>query len=213
MKVIQNMLPSSKYDIKSPRTMVAQFYVVHNTANDASARNEISYMIGNNNKVSYHYAIDDKEVVQAIPENRNAYHAGNSLGNNNGIGVEICYSKSGGSKFVEAEKNTAKFLANGLYEKGWNVKDNIKKHQDFSGKYCPHKTLDLGWKRFLNMIQGELNLLNNQKMDKSKEVSKWAEDGYKFVTKHDISDGTRPKDNITREEIWVMFERYNKKFK
>jgi N-acetylmuramoyl-L-alanine amidase len=33
-------------------------------------------MIRNDNKVSFHYAIDDIEIVQGIPENRNAWHAG-----------------------------------------------------------------------------------------------------------------------------------------
>ena len=44
--------------------------VVHNTANDAPAANEIAYMIRNDNEVSFHYAVDDQEVVQGIPENR-----------------------------------------------------------------------------------------------------------------------------------------------
>ena len=29
----------------------------------------------------------------------------------------------------------------------------MKKHQDFDGKYCPHRTLDKGWQRFLNMVK------------------------------------------------------------
>ncbi len=131
------------------------FYVVHNTANDASANNEIAYMIRNDNKVSYHYAVDDKEIVQAIPENRNAWHAGDGGsgdGNRKGIGIEICYSKSGGTRFLDAEKKAAEFIAQGLIEKGWGI-DKVKKHQDFSGKYCPHRTLDLGWDRFLKMVE------------------------------------------------------------
>lgn len=32
-----------------------------------------------------------------------------------------------------------------------------KKHQDWNGKYCLHRTLDMGWERFLNMIRGFLN--------------------------------------------------------
>ncbi len=39
MKVIQNLVPASKYNIKCPYPMVAEFIAVHNTANDASARN------------------------------------------------------------------------------------------------------------------------------------------------------------------------------
>lgn len=160
MNIIQNLVPQSKYNIKCPYTMNAEFIVVHNTANDATARNEIAYMIKNDNQVSYHYAIDDKEIIQAIPENRNAWHAGdgNGSGNRKGIGIEICYSKSGGSKFIAAEKLAAKFIAFKLNEKGWGI-DKVKKHQDFSGKYCPHRTLDMGWQRFLNMVKDELDKL------------------------------------------------------
>lgn len=139
--------------------MTAEFIVVHNTANDASANNEISYMRTNNNKVSFHFAVDDKEVVQGLPLNRNGWHAGdgsNGKGNRKGIGIEICYSKSGGANFVKAEKNAAKFIAQLLKERGWGI-DKVKKHQDFSGKYCPHRTLDMGWQRFLNMVKAEMS--------------------------------------------------------
>ena len=36
----------------------------------------------------------------------------------------------------------------------------MKKHQDFSGKYCPHRTLQVGWASFINLVKHELNLLN-----------------------------------------------------
>ena len=76
VKVVQNLVPKSKYSIKCPYEMVPIGITVHNTANDASARNEISYMISNDNEVSFHYAVDDKEAVQGLPLNRNGWHAG-----------------------------------------------------------------------------------------------------------------------------------------
>lgn len=154
-KLIEMLVSGSKYNIKCPYAMVAEGYCVHNTYNDASAQNEANYMRNNDNKVSFHYVVDDKEVVQCIPEDRNAWHAGdggNGKGNRNYIAVEICYSKSGGERFTKAEKNAAEFIAKGLKAKGWGI-DKVKKHQDFSGKYCPHRTLDLGWERFLNLIR------------------------------------------------------------
>ena len=154
VNIRQNLVDSSKYNIKCPYTMNAEFIVVHNTANDASANNEIEYMKSNNNKVSFHYAIDDTEIVQGIPENRNAWHAGDGNGNGNrkGIAIEICYSKSGGERFDKAEEKAAEFIASKLKEKGWGI-DKVKKHQDFANKYCPHRTLDLGWERFLNKVR------------------------------------------------------------
>ena len=72
MNVIQNLVPESKYGIKCPYAMVPEGVCVHNTANDASARNEVAYMIRNEEHTSFHYAVDDIEVVQGIPENRTA---------------------------------------------------------------------------------------------------------------------------------------------
>ena len=155
VNIRKNLVDSSKYNIKCPYSMNAEFIVVHNTANDASANNEIAYMKSNNNKVSFHYAVDDKEIVQGIPENRNAWHAGDGgsgKGNRKGLSIEICYSKSGGERFDKAEENAAEFIASKLKEKGWGI-DKVKKHQDFANKYCPHRTLDYGWDRFLNKIR------------------------------------------------------------
>lgn len=158
MEIIKNLVSTAKYSIKCPYAMTPTRIVVHNTANDASAKNEISYMITNSNQVSFHFAVDDKEIVQGIPLDRNAWHAGdgNGKGNREGIAIEICYSKSGGDRFIKAEQNAASFIAQLLKERGWGI-DKVTKHQDYSGKYCPHRTLDMGWQRFLNMVQKELN--------------------------------------------------------
>ena len=214
MKVIQNLVSPSKYNIKCPYPMTPEFIVVHNTANDASARNEIAYMISNNNQVSFHYAGDDKEIVQGIPENRNAWHAGdgaNGQGNRKGLSIEICYSKSGGKRFEEAEKLAAKFIAYKLDEKNWGV-DRVKKHQDFSGKYCPHRTLDMGWQRFLDMVQSELNALKGvDKVAEQNTPSSWAQEAWEWAKKEKLLDGTNPKGNVTREQLAVVLQKVLKK--
>lgn len=161
----QLICPTSKWDIKCPYTMTAEFITVHNTANDAPAQNEINYMNSNNYQTSFHFAIDEKEVVQGIPLNRNAWHAGdggNGTGNRKSIGIEICWSKSGGNNFVKAEKLAAKFIAQLLDERAWEI-NRVKKHQDWSGKYCPHRTLDMGWNRFIGMVESELKALKDAK--------------------------------------------------
>ena len=160
----KNLVSKEKYSIKCPNAMTAEFIVVHNTANDAPAENEINYMISNNNEVSYHYAVDDKEVIQGLPTDRNAWACGDGSkgqGNRKGIQIEICYSKSGGARFENAEKNAAMFIAQLLKERGWGI-DKVKKHQDFANKYCPHRTLDKGWASFVNMVKDYLNESNNQ---------------------------------------------------
>lgn len=157
VKITQNIVSSSKYSLKCPNAMTPVGICVHNTANDAAAKGEISYMIGNTSQTSFHFAVDDIEAVQGLPLDRNGWHAGdgNGDGNRKHIGIEICYSKSGGDRFNKAEENAAELIAQLLKERGWGI-DRVKKHQDFSGKYCPHRTLDLGWDRFLGNIQNKM---------------------------------------------------------
>ncbi|MBQ8042609.1 MAG: N-acetylmuramoyl-L-alanine amidase [Clostridia bacterium] len=160
----QNMVSSSKYSIKCPYSMTPQYITIHNTSNNASAENEVKYMISNNNQTSYHVAVDDKYVIQAIPFNRNAWHAGDGAsgtGNRKSIGIEICYSTGNVETFKKAEANCAKYVATLLKQYGWNT-SRVKRHKDWSGKNCPHKTMELGWDRFVKMIQAELDILNGK---------------------------------------------------
>lgn len=158
VKIVQKLVSSNKYSIKCPYEMIPEYITVHNTANDASAENEITYMNNNDSEISYHFAVDDIQAVQGLPLDRNGWHAGdgNGTGNRKSIGIEICYSKSGGDKYIRAEENAVELIAQLLKERGWGI-DRIKKHQDWSGKYCPHRTLDMGWDRFIKLIENKLN--------------------------------------------------------
>lgn len=157
VNIIKKLVPESKYGIKCPYSMTPTRIVVHNTANDATARNEIAYMTNNNYETSFHYAVDDKEIVQGLPLDRNGWHSsdGNGKGNREGIAIEICYSKSGGDKFIKAEQNAVDLIVYLLKKYNWGI-DRVTKHQDYCGKYCPHRTLDMGWNRFINMIKAKL---------------------------------------------------------
>lgn len=168
VNIRKNLMPQSLYSWKSPYSMKPTRIVVHNTANDASADSEIKYMNKSKNQggvqVSFHYAVDDKEIVQGLPENRNGWHAGDGAsgkGNREGIAIEICYSKSGGSRFTKAEKNAVDLIVDILNRYNWGI-DKVTKHQDYSNKYCPHRTLDIGWDRFIKMIESKLKGASNE---------------------------------------------------
>ena len=155
MEIINMTMPQSKYSKKCPYEMVPEEICIHNTANDASAKSEISYMIGNNSSTSYHAAVDNVRIVTGVPFNRNAFHAGDGRsgrGNRKSIGIEICYSKSGGKRFEEAEELCAEYVAYLLDKYGWGI-EKVKRHYDYSKKYCPHRTMDLGWERFLDKVR------------------------------------------------------------
>ena len=168
----QNLVSSGKYSIKCPYSMTPKYVVVHNTANDASAVNEVAYMIRNNNQVSYHIACDDINVVQGLPLNRNAWHAGDGAkgpGNRYGIGVEICYSKSGGARYTNAEENAVYVCARLLHQHGLGI-ESLKQHHDFAlnGKNCPHRIRDEGrWEGFKGRVQWVLGEIKAGRCDAS----------------------------------------------
>lgn len=171
MQITNVVCPESKYPIKCPYEMTPEGIAVHNTYNDASAMSEISYMLGNNNKVSFHAAVDNERIVTGLPFNRNSWNAGdgrNGKGNRKMISIEICYSESGGDRFNEAEELAAAYIAYLLRQYGWGI-DKVTKHQDYSGKYCPHRTLDLGWQRFLDKIKYNLDEQNKPASEEKDE--------------------------------------------
>ena len=155
VKIVEDLVSESKYNTQCPYHMTPEYITIHNTANDASAVNEIAYMKRNNYN-SYHFAVDDVEARQGLPLDRNNFSCGdgaNGTGNRKSIAIEICYSKSGGARYVQAEENCVQLVAYLLKKYGLGV-DRVKKHQDWSGKYCPHRILaENRWETFKNRIR------------------------------------------------------------
>ncbi|HHL0974603.1 TPA: N-acetylmuramoyl-L-alanine amidase [Bacillus cereus] len=159
MEMRKKLVDPSKYGTKCPYTMNPEFISVHNTYNDATAENEIAYMIRNDNQVSFHIAVDEKEAVQGLPLERNAWACGdgNGPGNRKSISVEICYSLSGGKRYDKAEDNAAIVVA-GLMKQYSIPISKVRTHQSWSGKYCPHRMLVEGrWDSFIERVQNAYN--------------------------------------------------------
>lgn len=159
-------LDGSKYSIKCPHYRDPKGIVVHNTYNDAPAANEVAYMQRRTDKVSFHAAIDDKEVVEGLPFERSCYASGdgeNGDGNRNYLQFEICYSLSGGDKYKQAEENAVWYIAHVMNDYNFPMNE-LKKHQDFSGKKCPHRILDeKRWESFVDRVRWCREQLKNEK--------------------------------------------------
>ncbi len=210
MEIKKNICQASKYSLKCPYPMSPIGICIHNTANDASAASEIKYMVSNSASTSFHFAVDDVEAIQGLPLDRNAWHAGDGgsgTGNRKYISIEICYSKSGGKRFEAAMKNAALLTADLLKKYGWDI-SHVKKHQDFSGKYCPHRILsDYGWNYFLNLVKEESNVSKFSDTKghwAEKEIDELANMG---IVLGDEKGNFRPDDKITRAEAAVLIRR------
>lgn len=77
--------------------MEPEYITIHSTANpNSTAQNEADFVCYNSKrKASFHFVCDEKEVIQVLPENEVAFHAGdgkNGTGNRKSLAIEICES-------------------------------------------------------------------------------------------------------------------------
>lgn len=216
MNYIIDHIPKSK-DKRPGAKIVPEYITIHSTGNpNSTARNERGWLTNpsNTRTASWHIVVDEKEAIEAIPLDEVAYHAGNRNGNNKSIGIEICES---GNRQKTLD-NAVKLVAKMLYERGWGV-DKLRRHYDWSGKNCP-RILNYnnwqGWDKFMFDVRKELILLKQGKevnlVDKNKPSS-WAKEAWEWGKKEGITDGTNPKDPITREQVVTMLYRLAKKVK
>ena len=100
-----------------------------------------------------------------MPDNEVGYHAGDSSwkegGNRNGIGIELCVNQGG--NFEQTMRNAAQLTAYLLLQYHLTI-DDVKKHQDFSGKICPSTIIETNrWQDFLNMVQEDYTAQKTQR--------------------------------------------------
>ena len=130
--------------------------VFHNTANTAPAINEIKWLNSKDNTstTSFHFAVDESGVYQAVSTNYATYHAGDFNINNSSIGIEIAKSKLDN---IEEKDNGIKnaTLLIVLLMNYYDIDiENVITHYDSSGKYCPHDIFDrYGLENFYNDIK------------------------------------------------------------
>jgi len=193
--------------------MSPQYITIHSTGNlKSTARNERAWLTNPANKVtaSWHICVDEKEAVEAIPLNEVAWHAGDGgsgTGNRRSISIEICESGDRAKTLENAIKLTAKLL----HERGWGV-DRLRRHYDWSGKICPRIMQPnnwAGWKQFKKDVAKELTGGASTVTQNKNQPSSWAKESWEWAKKEGLTDGTRPKDTTTREEMVTMLHRYH----
>lgn len=155
---------------RSGRKIEPTTLTIHSTANPKStARNERDWLTNpsNTRSASWHECVDEKEVIQAIPLDEEAYHAGDRTGNRSSISLEIC--ESGDRE--KTMNNAVKLVAYRLYERGWEI-DKLRRHFNWSGKICPKILADNNWalwEQFKKDVHRELQRLKGDDMEVRKE--------------------------------------------
>ena len=131
---------------------------IHNTDNPdkgADAKAHAAYMKGDDaqkRQVSWHYTVDDHQVVQSLPVNEVGWHAGTHAGNYSTIGIEICENE--GIDQEAANERAALLTALSLHELDISLADNVVQHNHWSGKDCPYllRHPSDNWDAFLDTV-------------------------------------------------------------
>jgi N-acetylmuramoyl-L-alanine amidase CwlA len=125
--------------------------IIHWTANKgkgANARANRNYFNNTTRACSAHYIVDEKEIVQCVPDNEVAYHVGANAYMPEGkkiiegvyspnyftIGIEICVNSDG--DFNKTYQNTVDLVATLLKKHKLKIED-ILTHNLITGKDCP----------------------------------------------------------------------------
>ena len=180
--------------------------------------------------VSAHYIVGlNGEVLRCLPDDEIGYHAGKSYGpqwnataataNSKYIGIECCHPGADG-KFNDSTYASVVALAASLCKKyGFGI-DRVFRHYDVCGKSCPlyyARNLD-EWIKLKNSIAARLSgtqaaappasaSASPQTAPKpvqqplNNDPSSWAKDAWDWAKSNGYNDGTRPRDNTTREEV------------
>ena len=158
MNIKQMLIPTNRTDQRPGRQLNPSAIVIHSTANiNSNAYDEAVYVCYNSQRTaSYHYVVDDAQIIQVIPDNEMAYHAGN-IANLCAIGVELCETG-----------DRQKTLDNGimlvkLLMDRYNIPiDKIYTHSYFMTKNCPRILIDdnyikdgLNWHWFVSRLTGD----------------------------------------------------------
>lgn len=151
---------------------------IHNTAGFRSAIEERDRLDRrrDNISVSFHYAVDENNIIEIVPPNFITWHAGDGEkgeGNLHSISVEICRSKCLGDDeklYRKAEENAVVFTAFLLDYYNLPI-SALRKHQDWSGKYCPHKILSENrWDDFKLRVESLLKETRGNKSSSKKVI-------------------------------------------
>lgn len=135
-----------------------KYIVIHETANTRAGANANAHArlqaSGNSRAASWHYTVDDKEIVQSFDDNKQCWHAGNRYYNENSIGIEICVNEDG--NFKKAVENAAA-LTRHLMRKYKIPESRVIQHNAASGKNCPANLRNgkkgVTWTDFKRMLQ------------------------------------------------------------
>ena len=196
--------------------MVAKGITIHNTGNNmptATALAHANWLVtveeAEKDYIGAHFFVDDSQIVQVLPINEVAWHAGDGQGRGNmtTIAIEICEV----GNILQAEENALLLIG---YLRQHLGKLPIYKHQDWTGKYCPRVLLSTGrWKSFEERAI-KMTYEDKESIKEATSPSPWAREAVAWAIQGDLFDkDSNLHSPVTREVLAIILWRFEKRLK
>lgn len=168
------IMPARSHQRRSAHKMRPTFITIHSTANHSSSSTAMQHSRalcrGAFSNRSWHFTADQFMVVQNLPLNETAWHAGTSAGNNNSIGIEMCESENRGQNHFRTWDRAAKLTA--VLMKKYNI--NLRRvvpHYHWTRKCCPAPLMSHGhpgpkWAWFISRVDYYYRCINGGKSNR-----------------------------------------------
>jgi len=156
MKIIDMTVHENKnhYNGLNPK----KYITIHQTGNTRKGANALAHgkLIANGYSATWHYTVDDENIVKHFNEDIQCWHAGDKKGNTQSIGIELCINEDG--NYIKTIENGVK-LVKYLMEKYSIPITNVVQHNYWSGKDCPKQIREgregITWNKFIELIKNE----------------------------------------------------------
>lgn len=184
MTKILKLILSKNHRLRVGGNYANSSITIHGTGNPKStAQNERDWLDNpsNNRSACWHYVVDESMIIQAVPDEEEAWHCGEQAGNRTSISIEICES---GDRRKTLE-NAAEFVAMKLKYFGWGI-EQIMMHNDWTGKNCPRILIDemyikdgLDWNWFIKKVMSYMKgveEVQEKRFQTLAEIPDWGKD-------------------------------------
>lgn len=156
MKIVK-MLSSNKNHFKNINP--CNYITIHQTGNTRKGANALNHAkyINNGSSATWHYTVDDKQVIQHYDDRVQCWHCGDGRGKGNtqSIGIELCVNSDG--DYNKTISNAVELVQHLMKVHKIPI-SNIVQHNYWSGKNCPQQIREkkngISWDMFIQFIRG-----------------------------------------------------------
>lgn len=161
MRIKKRLLNWEKQGQKCPFSMIPKYITIHEIRSNQSADTVARVISSNFGNIGAHFFVDEKEVIQIIPCNRNAYACGDGAfgtGNTQSISIEICRAEALNDALYYKAVDNALELTKILMKKYQIPLEKVVRHYDWTQNHCPYRMMRENlWQTFkLKLQEGDI---------------------------------------------------------